>query len=78
MELIIKNSFYIPPILSSINSHIIKWIGYSENNKYYLLQEKFNMIVKLPNIFLQVKEIIKNENKKDKRNKDNNGIGNKA
>ena len=79
MELIIKNFvFYIPPILSSIDSHIINWIGYSENNKYYLLQEKFNQIVKLPNVFLQVKEIIKNENKKDKRNKDDNKIGSKA
>ena len=63
MELMIKNFiFYIPPTLPSIDAHIINWIGFPHNSKYYLLEEKFNQIAILPNVFLQVKEIIKNDN----------------
>ena len=70
MELIVKNFvFYIPPE-NSEDKHIINWIGYSENNKYYLLQNEFNQIVILPNVFLQVKEIITNEIIKEKSNEE--------
>ena len=63
MELMIKNFiFFIPPTLPSLDAHVILWIGNPENNKYYLPQEEFTQIAKLPNVFLEVKEIIKNDN----------------
>ena len=65
MELTIKNFiFYIPPILPSTDNHIINWIGFPQTNKYYLLEEKFNQIAIFPNVFIQVIEIIKNDNYK--------------
>ena len=63
MELLIKNLiFFVPPSLPQLDIHEISWIGNPENNKYYLPQEKFSQIVELPNVFLEVKEIIENEN----------------
>ena len=61
MELIIKNFiFYIPPSLPTFDAHVINWIGNPDNNKYYLLQEEFNQIAIFPNVFLNMKEMIKN------------------
>jgi len=72
LELTIKNFiFYIPPSIPSLDAHVILWIGNPENNKYYLLQEKFNQIAKLPNIFLEIKEIIKNDKNETINNDEN-------
>ena len=61
MELIIKDFiFFIPPLIQSNDPHAINWIRISENNNLYLPQEQFTQIAKFPNLFLEVKEIIKN------------------
>ena len=80
MELLIKNFiFFIPPSIPLIDIHEINWIGEPKNNKYYLPQEKFSQIVELPNVFLEVKEIIKNDNNETINNdteNDNNELEN--
>ena len=61
MELIIKDFiFFIPPSIHLNSPNIINWIRISENNNLYLPQEQFNQIAKIPNVFFEVKEIIKN------------------
>ena len=69
MELIIKNFiFYIPPLIPSNASHIINWIRISENNNLYLSEDEFRQIAKFPNVYLEVKEIIKNNKEYDNNN----------
>ena len=73
MELNIKNFlFFVPISLPLLDAHVINWLGNPENNKFYLPQEKFNQIVELPNVFLEVKEIIKNDNNESINNDEEN------
>ena len=61
MELIIKDFiFFIPPSIHLNSPNIINWIRISENNNLYLPQEQFSQIANIPNVFFEVKEIIKN------------------
>ena len=61
MELIIKDFiFYIPPSVPINVPHVINWIRISENNNLYLSEDQFRQIAIFPNIFFEIKEIIKN------------------
>ena len=61
MELIIKDFiFYIPPSIPINVPHVINWIRISENNNLYLSEDQFRQIAIFPNIFFEIKEIIKN------------------
>ena len=69
LELIIKDFiFFIPPIIPLNTPHVINWIRISENNNLYLPEEEFNQIAKFPNVFLEVKEIIKNNKEYENNN----------
>ena len=69
MELIIKDFiFFIPPLINSNSFHAINWIRIFENNNLYLPQEQFNQIAKIPNVFLELKEIIKNNKDSENNN----------
>ena len=69
LELIIKDFiFFIPPIIPLNTPHAINWIRISENNNLYLPEEEFNQIAKFPNVFLEVKEIIKNNKEYENNN----------
>jgi hypothetical protein len=77
MELMIKNFiFFIPHSDTSMDAHVILWIGNNKLNKYYKDQEEFDQIAMLPNVVLEVKEIIKNDNNETLNDENNDDLEN--